>query len=158
MLTSLSLRIDISRHHPGTGPRVLIFNQQGRTEAIDFLDSLCNTAKAADGVGFQRVIFCTNVTYAEAGYKRGTKSTGSLKPLIPRTRRLLTLTVMLDFVNHQNDPKDIERLTVQQAFAEKWRLLDPSANITAVYSIEEALNAARTSRSGLGKGRPCKRW
>ena len=54
------------------GPKILIFNQQGRTEAIDFLDGLCHTAKAADGVGFQHVIFCTNVTYAEAGYKRGT--------------------------------------------------------------------------------------
>ena len=54
------------------GPKILIFNQQGRTEAIDFLDGLCHTAKAADGVGFQHVIFSTNVTYAEAGYKRGT--------------------------------------------------------------------------------------
>lgn len=55
------------------GPRVLIFNQQGRSEAIDFLDGLCNTVKKAtpNGVGFQHVIFCTNVTYAVTGYKRG---------------------------------------------------------------------------------------
>jgi folylpolyglutamate synthase len=55
------------------GPKVLIFNQQGRTEAVDFLDGLCNTVKNADpaGKGFEHVIFCTNVTYAETGYKRG---------------------------------------------------------------------------------------
>lgn len=56
-----------------SGPKVLIFNQQGRSEAIDFLEGLCNTVKNADpgGVGFQHVIFCTNVTYAVTGYKRG---------------------------------------------------------------------------------------
>lgn len=55
------------------GPRVLIFNQQGRAEAVDFLDGLCNTVKKEDpeGKGFEHVIFCTNVTYAETGYKRG---------------------------------------------------------------------------------------
>lgn len=55
------------------GTQVLIFNQQGRSEAIDFLDGLCNTVKKADpsGQGFKHVIFCTNVTYATTGYKRG---------------------------------------------------------------------------------------
>jgi folylpolyglutamate synthase len=52
------------------GPKVLIFNQQGRTEAVDFLDGLCNTVKNSGG-GFEHVIFCTNVTYAATGYKRG---------------------------------------------------------------------------------------
>ncbi len=51
----------------------MIFNQQGRSEAIDFLDGLCSTVKSGDGTGFQNVIFCTNVTYAETGYKRGTR-------------------------------------------------------------------------------------
>jgi folylpolyglutamate synthase len=54
-----------------TGPRALIFNQQGRTEAVDFLERLYNGSKFADGKAFDHVIFCTNVTYAEAGYKRG---------------------------------------------------------------------------------------
>lgn len=60
-------------HRPAAGPKVLIFNQQGRSEAVDFLDGLCNTVKKADpaGTGFEHVIFCTNVTYAKAGYKRG---------------------------------------------------------------------------------------
>lgn len=55
------------------GPKVLIFNQQGRSEAVDFLDGLCSAVKKADpaGKGFEHVIFCTNVTYAATGYKRG---------------------------------------------------------------------------------------
>lgn len=59
---------------PDGGPKVLIFNQQGRSEAVGFLEGLCNTIKKADptGKGFEHVIFCTNVTYAATGYKRGT--------------------------------------------------------------------------------------
>lgn len=53
------------------GPRVLIFNQQGRTEAIDFLEGLHAGAKRGDGSSFDHVVFCTNVTHAATGYKRG---------------------------------------------------------------------------------------
>ncbi|KAK0657729.1 Mur ligase [Cercophora newfieldiana] len=103
------------------GPKVLIFNQQGRAEAVDFLDGLCNTVKKGDpaGKGFEHVIFCTNVTYAETGYKR-------------------------DFVNHQYNPKDIEKMTAQKIFAEKWSALDPAANVMVIHSIEEAINKARS--------------
>ncbi|KAK0631626.1 putative folylpolyglutamate protein [Immersiella caudata] len=102
------------------GPKVLIFNQQGRSEAVDFLDGLCNTVKKGDpaGNGFEHVIFCTNVTYAETGYKR-------------------------DFVNHQYNPKDIEKMTQQKIFAERWSALDPDANVMVIHSIEEAINKAR---------------
>lgn len=55
-----------------TGPRVLIFNQQGRSEAVDFLDGLHKGTCREDGTAFDRAIFCTNVTFAETGYKRGT--------------------------------------------------------------------------------------
>lgn len=53
------------------GPRILIFNQQGRTEAIDFLEGLLAGAKREDGSSFDHVVFCTNVTHAATGYKRG---------------------------------------------------------------------------------------
>lgn len=53
------------------GPRILIFNQQGRTEAIDFLEGLHSGAKREDGSSFDHVVFCTNVTHAATGYKRG---------------------------------------------------------------------------------------
>lgn len=115
-------------HHPAARPRVLIFNQQGRSEAVDFLDGLCNTVKKADpaGTGFEHVIFCTNVTYAKAGYKR-------------------------DFVNYQHDPADIEKMTMQRAFADKWKALDPSANVMLIPSIEEAINTARSLAKGDGQ-------
>ncbi|AEO69940.1 uncharacterized protein THITE_157502 [Thermothielavioides terrestris NRRL 8126] len=105
----------------GGGPKVLIFNQQGRAEAVDFLDGLCHTVKNGDpsGKGFEHVIFCTNVTYATAGYKR-------------------------DFVNHQHDPAEIEKMTMQRVFADKWRALDPSANVMLIPSIEGAINTARS--------------
>jgi folylpolyglutamate synthase len=53
------------------GPKALIFNQQGRTEAVDFLEGLYDGVKGEDGRAFDHVVFCTNVTYAQAGYKRG---------------------------------------------------------------------------------------
>ncbi|KAK3985940.1 tetrahydrofolylpolyglutamate synthase [Cladorrhinum sp. PSN332] len=116
------------RSNPGT--QVLIFNQQGRSEAVDFLDGLCNTVKSADptGQGFKHVIFCTNVTYAATGYKR-------------------------DFINHQYNPADIEKMTQQKIFAEKWAALDPSAKILVIPSIEEAINTARSIADSERSGR-----
>ncbi|KAK4166619.1 tetrahydrofolylpolyglutamate synthase [Cladorrhinum sp. PSN259] len=116
------------RSSPGT--QVLIFNQQGRSEAVDFLGGLCNTVKNADptGQGFKHVIFCTNVTYAETGYKK-------------------------DFINHQYNPADIEKMTQQKIFAEKWAALDPSAKISVIPSIEEAINTARSIADSEGSGR-----
>ncbi|KAK4135857.1 FolC bifunctional protein [Trichocladium antarcticum] len=102
------------------GSRVLVFNQQGRVEAVDFLDGLCDAVKRADpaGKGFEHVIFCTNVTYAATGYKR-------------------------DFVNHQHDPADIAKMTMQRVFAERWSALDPAANVMLIPTIEEAIDMAR---------------
>ncbi|KAM0329237.1 hypothetical protein ACHAQA_004537 [Verticillium albo-atrum] len=96
------------------GKRALVFNQQGRTEAIDFLDGVHHTIKRADGTSFDHVVFCTNVTYS-TGYKK-------------------------DFYNVQYDPKAIEAMTVQHTFAEKWCALDPAAKISVIPTIEEALN------------------
>ena len=44
------------------------------------------------------------------------------------------------------------KLTVQNAFADKWRTLDPSANVMAIHSIEEALNTARGLVKTLKEG------
>ncbi|ROV99237.1 hypothetical protein VSDG_03883 [Cytospora chrysosperma] len=109
------------------GPRVLIFNQQGRTEAIDFLDGLHSGAKRDDGSSFDDVIFCTNITYATTGYKR-------------------------DFVNHQYDPEAIKNLTVQRKFADRWSSLDPKARVMVVPSIEEAINHARDQSKSVREG------
>lgn len=117
-----------------TGPRVLIFNQQGRAEAVDFLASICAASRkpspcSSDGAvrSFDHVIFCTNVTYAAAGYKR-------------------------DFVNRQVDPKDIAGMTAQRRFAEEWARLDPGAEVHVIPTIQEALDCARRLGQGLPAG------
>lgn len=106
---------------------MLIFNQQGRTEAIDFLDGLHSAAQRPDGTSFDHVMFCTNVTYASTGYKR-------------------------DFVNHQYDPEAIKKLTVQHQFAARWAALDPKAKVSVVASIEETINQVRNLTDSLGEG------
>ncbi|POR38031.1 Folylpolyglutamate synthase [Tolypocladium paradoxum] len=112
------------------GPRVMIFNQQGRSEAVDFLASIHGTTArgtSTDAPSFDHVVFCTNVTYAATGYKR-------------------------DFVNHQIDPRDIENMTVQRRFAEKWSELDPAAKVVVLPTIEEALDYARHLGQGVVQG------
>lgn len=98
----------------------MIFNQQGRIEAIDFLQPICNALKRDDDdkPSFDHVIFCTNVTYAQTGYKR-------------------------DFVNNTIDPSEVEKLTVQHSFAEKWSSIDPKSKVVVLPTIEDALNYAR---------------
>jgi folylpolyglutamate synthase len=46
-------------------------------------------------------------------------------------------------VNHQYNPEEIAAMTAQHAFAAKWRDLDPSAEVSVVPSIEEAIDKAR---------------
>ncbi|KAJ2903091.1 hypothetical protein MKZ38_010429 [Zalerion maritima] len=108
------------------GPRVLIFNQQDRKEAIDFLKELHACAQGGEGRSFDTVIFCTNVTFA-TGCKR-------------------------DSVNHQHDPEAIKKLSLQHAFAEKWRCLDPAAKVEVRPTIEEALSYARDLQGSLEEG------
>lgn len=112
-----------------TGPRVLIFNQQGRAEAVDFLESVfAANRKAApsptEAQSFDHVVFCTNVTYAKTGYKR-------------------------DFVNNQVDPKEIAGMVAQRRFADKWAALDPRADVRVIPTIQEALDYARSLGDGL---------
>lgn len=105
----------------------MIFNQQGRSEAVDFLDSVHTATRRAAKPAFDHAIFCTNVTYAATGYKR-------------------------DFVNHQYDPKEIEQMTVQRRFAERWAALDPAANVMVMPTIEQSIDFARGLAEGLGEG------
>ncbi|KAM6532096.1 Folylpolyglutamate synthetase [Fusarium solani] len=109
------------------GPRVMIFNQQGRSEAVDFLDSVFKATKRDGKPAFDHVIFCTNVTYAASGYKR-------------------------DFVNRQYDPAEIDKMTVQHRFAEKWSALDPEATVKVMPTIEQSIDYARHVGEGLPEG------
>lgn len=103
----------------------MIFNQQGRSEALSFLDAIFAATKSPDGRSFDHVIFCTNVTYADTGYKR-------------------------DFVNKQYDPSAVASMTAQKAFAQKWSELDPAAKVEVIPTIEEAINRVRGLGEGLG--------
>ncbi|CAG9989852.1 unnamed protein product [Clonostachys byssicola] len=103
------------------GPRVLVFNQLGRIEAIDFLNLIFAANKQENGPPFSHVIFCTNITHAQTGYKR-------------------------DFVNNQYDTKEIESLTVQRRFAERWSSLDPDVSVVVLPTIEQALAHVRELR------------
>lgn len=105
----------------------MIFNQQGRSEAVDFLESIHKASQRNGQPAFDHVIFCTNVTYAATGYKR-------------------------DFVNRQFDPADIEKMTVQRKFADKWRSLDPNANVMVMPTIEQSIDYARQVSSELPQG------
>ncbi|KAI9171688.1 Folylpolyglutamate synthase [Paramyrothecium foliicola] len=128
--TADSLRVStkwfIGETAQAAGPRILIFNQQSRSEAVDFLEQIYNATKRA-GTAFDCVLFCTNVTWARAGYKR-------------------------DLVNRQVDSADIEKMTLQRKFADKWSSMDPSARVEAIPTIEDALEIARGVAAGLGEG------
>ncbi|KAK6072819.1 folylpolyglutamate synthase [Seiridium cupressi] len=106
------------------GPKAMIFNQQGRTEAVDFLEGMAAALKSSGQGAFDHVVFCSNVTYAATGYKR-------------------------DFVNYQYDPEAIQKLTAQHQFAEKWSSLDPTAKVVVLPTIEDAINYVRDLGSGL---------
>jgi folylpolyglutamate synthase len=113
-----------------SGPKALIFNQQGREEAVQFLEGMITALKThgqGDNNAFEHVIFCTNVTHAETGYKR-------------------------DFVNHQYDPEAIKALTAQRGFADRWAALDPAAKIDVMPTIEDAINHVRGLGSSLSEG------
>lgn len=111
-------------------PRILIFNQQGRPEAIDFLAPIQRTTSRAPSnqPAFDHAIFCTNVTFAKAGYKR-------------------------DFVNHGIDPSEVESMSVQRRLAEKWKGLDPHCEVVVLPTIEEALQYARHVAEGMEGGK-----
>jgi folylpolyglutamate synthase len=103
--------------HPGK--RVLIFNQQGREEAVSLLEILYQGIKEQGLVRFDHVVFCTNITYAEKGYKK-------------------------DMLNVGYDPEAIKGMTMQKLFMEKWTELDPEAKVSLSPSIEGALEYVKT--------------
>ncbi|KIW72217.1 hypothetical protein PV04_00427 [Phialophora macrospora] len=100
-------------------PRFLIFNQQTR-DANAFAKELFNTLSKAlnDSSPFTHVIFCTNTTFKETGFKPD-----------------------LIFVN--SNASDVASLTVQRRLAETWAKIDPSAKVEVVRTIEEAVEMVR---------------
>lgn len=104
---------------PLPGKRVLIFNQQGRDEAVSLLEILYQGIREQGLLRFDHVVFCTNITYAEKGYKK-------------------------DMLNVGYDPDAIKGMTMQKLFMEKWTELDPEAKVSLSPSIEGALEYVKT--------------
>ena len=99
--------------------RLLIFNQQTRDSAA-LARALYETLAAALGseTPFTHAIFCTNVTYKEAGYRP-------------------------DLVSMNTNASDVEKLRVQNDLAQTWREIDPRTEVKVYGTIEEAVDFAR---------------
>jgi folylpolyglutamate synthase len=100
-------------------PRILIFNQQTR-DSTALARALHETLAKALGaeVPFTHALFCTNITYKQAGYRP-------------------------DLVSMNTNADDIERLSVQKSLAEAWNSIDPHAQTQVFGTIEEAVDFAR---------------
>ena len=108
-------------------PRVLIFNQQTR-DADSLARKLHSTLTTAlsstlapgeDTIQpFSHVVFCTNETYKDAGYKA-------------------------DLTSINTNQADVDAMSVQNALAETWRAVDPKAEVKVVRTVEEAVELAR---------------
>ena len=99
--------------------RILLFNQQTR-DANALAKALHATLVAAvkDGQPFTHAVFCTNITYKNAGYR-------------------------LDLVSMNVSAAAIDALQVQRALAETWKGIDSSTNVEVKGSIEEAVEWCR---------------
>lgn len=99
--------------------RILLFNQQTR-DANALAKALHATLVAAlkDKQPFTHAVFCTNVTYKDAGYRP-------------------------DLVSMNVSAAVIDALQVQRALAEIWKGIDSSTNVEVKGSIEEAVEWCR---------------
>lgn len=103
----------------GKNPRVLIFNQQTR-DSNALAQKLHKTLTEALGSGtpFTHAIFCTNVTYKDAGYRP-------------------------DLVSINTNADDVDKLRVQKSLADTWKALDPAAEVKVFPTIEDAVDFTR---------------
>lgn len=100
-------------------PRVLIFNQQTR-DSVALARALHQTLAEVLGSAqpFTHAIFCTNVTYKNAGYRP-------------------------DLVSVNANASEVEKLSVQHTLAESWKEIDPKAQTLVFSTIEEAVDFVR---------------
>ncbi|KAL1301976.1 hypothetical protein AAFC00_002430 [Neodothiora populina] len=121
-------------------PRILIFNQQTRdadslarrlhstlATALDAAPPSASSSSSAEASAaaerqtqrpFTAVIFCTNETYATAGFKP-------------------------DLASMNTDSTDVSTLRVQHDLANTWRAVDAAADVRIERTIEEAIALAR---------------
>ncbi|KAL1961027.1 hypothetical protein VTO42DRAFT_4915 [Malbranchea cinnamomea] len=118
-----------SEHQPRRStapkPRVLVFNQQTRdsTGLARALHATLASSSSTAGCTFTHAVFCTNVTFKEAGYRP-------------------------DLVSINTNASDVEKLSVQNNLAKVWREVSPETEqVVVAASIEEAVEFVR----GLAK-------
>ncbi|KAJ5142892.1 uncharacterized protein N7515_001679 [Penicillium bovifimosum] len=99
--------------------RILIFNQQTR-DSTALARALHETLAAALGhdTPFTHALFCTNITYKQAGFRP-------------------------DLVSMNTNADDLELLRVQKSLAVEWNAIDPLAQTHVFGTIEEAVDFAR---------------
>lgn len=100
--------------------RVLIFNQQTR-DSVALARALYQTLAESLGTEqpFTHAIFCTNVTYKQAGYRP-------------------------DLVSVNTNASDVANLSVQKTLAASWQEIDPKAETLVFATIEEAVEFVRS--------------
>ncbi|KAF3386575.1 hypothetical protein F1880_000853 [Penicillium rolfsii] len=113
------IHADSSSDLAGKKPRILIFNQQTR-DSTALARALHETLAAAlkSGTPFTHALFCTNITYKQAGFRP-------------------------DLVSMNTNADDLELLRVQKSLAAAWNEIDPKAETHVFGTIEEAVNFAR---------------
>ncbi|KAK2741216.1 hypothetical protein FQN57_005678 [Myotisia sp. PD_48] len=106
-------------------PRILIFNQQAR-DSIPLIRSL-HSVLSESGYPFTHAIFCTNVTFREAGYRP-------------------------DLVSINSDSRDVQNLSVQHTLADAWKEFAPDTKVEVKATIEEAVESARAIAASVVSG------
>ncbi|EEP77907.1 hypothetical protein UREG_02756 [Uncinocarpus reesii 1704] len=101
-------------------PQVLVFNQQSRDSSA--LAKALHDTLSAGNCSFTHAVFCTNITYKEAGYQP-------------------------DLVSINTNATDVEKLSVQNTLAETWRNLSPNTTVVVKGTIEEAVQYVRSLAS-----------
>ncbi|KZF21844.1 folylpolyglutamate synthase [Xylona heveae TC161] len=107
--------------------RILLFNQQKRD--ADALARALHTTLAealGDERPFTHAVFCSNITFAQGGYKA-------------------------DLVSINTNSSEVTDLTVQNQMAQTWSALDPETNVVVRPTIEEAIAWVREVAAGASK-------
>lgn len=105
--------------HQDRTKNFLIFNQQTR-DAKSLVNALYEVLATTlhNPHPFSHVIFCTNTTFKEAGFKP-------------------------DLMSSNTNAADVETLKVQKELASNWKAIDHDAEVTVVKTIEEAVQLVR---------------
>ena len=104
--------------------RVLIFNQQTRdADALARALHRALTTALQEQHPFTHAIFCSNVTFWDAGYSP-------------------------DLVSVNTNAQVVKQLDVQKRLAETWRAVDPDAVVVVTRTIEEAVQRVRAISQG----------